>query len=447
MDFSRFDSGRFDSGRFALGVGGRALLVGALSFGVVQMLVGRQLYASALLLAGLAALTVIDLARYAGKADRMISRFVAALAAGEVEPPAPREGGMSGMAQLREAMGRFDAELRRVRAGQQGAIEYLQTLTDTVTAALVVVEPDGRLGLINRAAQALATPTGLDPALAAQIGALGPGGRAILRLPGGQRVLAAAARFTAAGEARTLVSLQNIESELDATEVKAWQDLARILAHEMMNSLTPIASLAQSLRPMLNHPPSANMGDVATAIDVIGERSARLISFVERYRQVADLPKPILRWVRLAEVIDGLSPLLAAGLAAQGARYVSRVEPADLRVRADPALLEQGLINLVRNGLEASAGRPGAEVSLTAKLEGDQVVISIADNGRGVDPAVMERIFVPFFTTKAGGSGVGLSLVRQIALAHGGQIEAARNSPEGMVFRWRLPADAGEDGG
>jgi len=277
--------------------------------------------------------------------------------------------------------------------------------------------------------------------LAAKILELRPGGRAVIRLQTGQRVLAAAARFSSQGQARTLVSLQDIQSELDATEIKAWQDLARILAHEMMNSLTPVASLAQSVRPLLAHPNPGNLTDVAAAIDVIADRSAGLMNFVERYRQVADLPRPVFQPVKLSGVIAAVDQLLVPMLVSKGVTYKSQVEPSDLIVRADPAMIEQALINLLRNAMDAVSGQPAPHIEIDGRREGEEVVITVADNGAGVDPAVLDRIFVPFFTTKPGGSGVGLSLVRQIALAHGGQIEAASNSPRGMLFRWRCPID------
>lgn len=434
-----------DSSRFALGVGLRALIAGALSFVAVDM-VSRQLYAGALLLAGLAALAVLDIARHVGRADRILSRFVSAWRVGEFEAPAAGQGGIGGLAQVRAAMRRLDGDLRAQRAAQRIEVEYLLTLTDTVSAALLVIEGGEAIAPVNRAARKLVEAAPLDGDLAAQILALRPGGRAVIRLPTGQKVLAAAARFSTQGQVKTLVSLQDIQSELDATEIKAWQDLARILAHEMMNSLTPIASLAQSVRPLLADPNVAAMTDVAAAIDVIADRSAGLMSFVERYRQVADLPRPVFQPVKLAAVIAAVGQLLEPMLALKGVVYRSQVEPTDLVVWADPAMVEQALINLLRNAMDAVAGQPAPRVEVDCRREGEQVVITVGDNGAGVDPAVLDRIFVPFFTTKPGGSGVGLSLVRQIALAHGGQIEAVRGSSGGMLFRWRFAMDVGEPG-
>jgi C4-dicarboxylate-specific signal transduction histidine kinase len=168
------------------------------------------------------------------------------------------------------------------------------------------------------------------------------------------------------------------------------------------------------------------------------------MNFVERYRQVADLPRPVFQPVKLAGVIAAVDQLLVPMLASKGVTYKSQVEPSDLIVRADPAMIEQALINLLRNAMDAVSGQPAPHIEIDGRREGEEVVITVADNGAGVDPAVLDRIFVPFFTTKPGGSGVGLSLVRQIALAHGGQIEAASNSPRGMLFRWRCPIDTTE---
>jgi len=391
------------------------------------------------LLAGLAAAATGALARFVRRADRTLDRLISALAAGEMDTaPAPRarDGGLSG---AREALARIDARRRANWAGEQRRLDHLQTLVDTVSAALLVVERDGSVVLANRAAQKLSSQIDLDDALAGLLGGLRPGTREVIRLAPNRRMLAATARLTTPTDVRTLLSLQDIESELDATEVKAWRDLARILAHEMMNSLTPIVSLAESLRPLLADPATANMIDVVAAIDVIGVRSAGLMSFVERYRRVADLPQPILRPIRLAEVIAKIDRLLGPTMVRSGVAYASRVTPEDLTILADPEMIEQALINMARNAIDAVAAHPAPAIEVSGRLEDEQVVIDISDNGHGVDPALLDGIFVPFFTTKSGGSGIGLSLARQIAIAHSGQIEAMANSPRGMVFRWRMP--------
>jgi signal transduction histidine kinase len=211
-----------------------------------------------------------------------------------------------------------------------------------------------------------------------------------------------------------------------------------VLAHEIMNSLTPICSLSETLQARLRAP-DAEPAEVAEALDVIARRSAGLMHFVERYRRLTDLPSPEPARLRAADVVARLDKLMAPMMAEAGVDYASVVTPPQLAFQADPELLEQALINLLKNALEAACGRPGAAVRLGVRLEESQVALIVEDNGPGLPAGDPEAVFVPFFTTKDAGSGVGLTLARQIALAHGGRLEAQARPGGGAAFRLVLP--------
>jgi signal transduction histidine kinase len=308
------------------------------------------------------------------------------------------------------------------------------------------VEPDGQVTLANRAARALAgRPTKrLEdiPALGAVaeiVRDLAPGARQIVRLADGRDMLASVAQFsTPDGHRRRLIALQRVTGELDAVESKAWQDISRVLAHEMMNSLTPISSLSESLEVLLRQ--SDPQGEAADAVEAIKRRSLGLMNFIERYRLVAELPKPSPRSIKAHTFVAGIDQLLSATLKEKSITFRSVIAPEDLLINADPELLEQAVINLLRNAVDAVARAASPTIEVSCRSEGGQTVITVSDNGRGLSQDQMSQIFIPFFTTKPGGSGIGLSLARQIALAHGGQIEVHENRPKGTVFRLALPA-------
>lgn len=454
---------------FALGIGIRAALIGALAFAVVALAGTGRFYATALVVAGVGALIVVDLARHIAKGDRMFAAFVGGLAAGDFGRPTQKA--MGGFRHFAAAMKRTADSLTVARASSQRRIERLQTLLDTTSVVMITVDREGHALPANRAAHRFmgdatnqpanlvarsemqsfgdasarseAKPIGIANALGdasvRKLLDLPAGQRAVVRTANGQRAVATVAQFAAAGASDRLLSLQNIESELDAVELKAWQDLVRTLAHEMMNSLTPISSLAESVRPLLDDMQSPRAQDVRAAIDAIARRSVGLVSFVERYRKLADFPQPTLRPIRIADFIERIERLLSATLDSRRIRFSISVVPADLAISADPDLLEQLLINLIHNAADATSQAEAPSIEVRGASFDGGVSISVADNGCGIAANQADTIFVPFFTTKPGGSGIGLSLARQIARAHQGRLEVAGNQPQGAVFTLSLP--------
>jgi nitrogen fixation/metabolism regulation signal transduction histidine kinase len=343
---------------------------------------------------------------------------------------------------LAAAIDRAAAGLQARRAQTQDRLDFLDAIADSVSAALIVIESDGSARLANRAARELARDSIarladialLQPKAAARIGALKPGGREIIQLTDGREMLASAVQFRVGGDDPSrLVALMPM-GELDAVELRAWRNLVRVLAHEMMNSLTPIASLAESLAVHADEPET-----IAAAVEVIGRRSHGLMNFVDHYRQVAEMPRPELTMVAVAELAASVERLLEPSRRAASVEFQVVVDPPELVVTADAALLEQALINLLKNATEAVANRDGARIRLSCRVADASVEIAVADNGPGLTPAARESLFVPFFTTKAGGSGIGLSIARQIALAHDGQLDAAANPDGGATFTLRIP--------
>lgn len=428
---------------FQFAVLARALLLAGLIVILLRLMSATQFYATELVVLLVGLLVVADLLRVVAHAERSTQRFLESLSAGALEAPV---SGQSSSGQLLQAFERARQHLQEERRTQRQSADYLQTLLDTVPAALMVVATDGAVRMVNRAAhrllgepaprlEQLAT---LGPGAAHLLRVLMPGAQQIVRLPDGRQLLASASQFTVPeGAAQRLLCLQRLAGDLDAVEHKAWDDMARVLAHEIMNSLTPIASLSESLDALLRA--GGRNDEVAAALEAIRRRSLGLMRFVERYRKVAELPEPVLQPLSLKSALQGVERLLAPALEQGHVGYASTVRPPDLIVQGDADLLEQALINLLRNAAEAVRGQPGARIEVVCGLETGLCFIDVADNGPGLSAAAREQIFVPFFTTKAGGSGIGLSLARRIALYHGGQV-SVRSTPQGSVFRLSLPA-------
>ena len=429
---------------FAFGAALRAAAISVLAFGGLWA-AERHLWATGVVLAGVLALVVADLIRSTRAADRTLAQLVDGLTAeGYERPTIPAGLNELGVA-IRAALDR----LAVTRAERQQRTDFLEALADTVSAALLVVDDKGAVTAANRAARislgahigALAAIPALGAETAGRLLALPVGAREIVRLADQRAMLAQVSGFTADAGARRLIALQSVSGDLDAVEVKAWQDLVRVLAHEMMNSLTPICSLSENIAGKLAEPHTPQTRtDVIEAAEVIARRSHGLMNFVERYRRLTDVPAAVKTRAPAAEVVHNLDQLAAAMIGADAIAYSSAVQPSWLSIDADPDLLEQAMINVLKNAVDAVRGRDGAAVRLTCTLEEGQLALTVADDGPGLPTDDPEGVFVPFVTTKEGGSGIGLTLARQIALSHGGRLEHRAAKPHGAVFQLLLPS-------
>jgi signal transduction histidine kinase len=388
---------------------GWRLLLAAVLVAAFVTLAAAERYASALIAASALALTLFDLWRLSPRAR----------SAAATEPPP--------LALAR----RLDEAL---------------ALIDAVTVALFVVDEDKRVRFANRAGRSLAgfdlgrleDIKGLGGDAAAAILALPPGGRQLVALGDGRTFLVWVGLIVMPGAgARRLVSMQAVSGELDAVQVGAWHMMTRVLAHEMMNSLTPIASLSESIARLTGG--SGADPRVAGAVATIKRRSEHLIGFVERYRAVVDLPPPRPEPIDLAAFLAAVDSLVGAELRGRGIDFAVAPGAGAGLVQADPTLLEQAVLNLVKNAAEAVAGLPGARVRLASGVASGSATLTVSDNGPGIEEDRVEEVFVPFYTTKEGGGGIGLTLARQIALGHGGRLTVQRLATGGTAFEMRLP--------
>jgi C4-dicarboxylate-specific signal transduction histidine kinase len=255
---------------------------------------------------------------------------------------------------------------------------------------------------------------------------------------GAERALANAVDLTLEGRPQRLVALSPVENELEAEAMQAWQKLVHVLTHEIMNSLTPVASLSHTARELIrdSHGLAPDVAaDLDTALDAIGRRSTSLASFVTGYRSLASVPEPRPERIRVHDLFTRLQAMVGGAWAKSGGAARFTVEPANLELVADPGHLEQALMNLVNNALEATTGLARPQLDMSARLvRGGQLRIEVADNGPGVPDELIRQIFTPFFTTRAHGSGIGLAMVRQLVHRNGGRVRYARALGGGARF-------------
>jgi two-component system nitrogen regulation sensor histidine kinase NtrY len=405
-----------------------------------------------MLLLGLATIAQsMLLVQHANRSSREVARFLDAIAFDDTSASFQGLSGKGPFAELGAAMTRVLDRLRTGRAEREEQTQYLQTLLAHMPVALVSLEDRGTVQLLNLAARRLFESACTDTAQFARHGeafAIGmetikPGESVIVRMErqsGPLQLKAAATDVALSGARRRLVSLQNIESELTAHELAAWQTVIRVMAHEVMNSLTPISSLAATARDRVEEvlqqvpadaPRRAALEDAEEALETMARRSEGLLHFVQNHRRLTKRMVVSLEVVPVRRIFARLQRLLASELALRHIQLVMTVVPDTLEVTVDAELLDQALINLVRNSMEAFREESGGGITVSARMEtGGRIVIAVADNGHGVPPEQREKVFVPFFTTKRQGSGIGLTLVRQIATVHGATV-AISDTPGG----------------
>jgi nitrogen fixation/metabolism regulation signal transduction histidine kinase len=232
--------------------------------------------------------------------------------------------------------------------------------------------------------------------------------------------------------AQHLLVIADVRQALREEERAAWQRLIRVIGHEVNNSLTPIKSLADTLVSVLADalPESTERADALDALRVIGDRTDSLSRFLAQYSRLARLPPPRRHWVALA-------PILARVAALDRAQPVAIESEPGLEARIDEDQIEQALINLVKNATEAQGSTPG-RIAISARRHGTALRVAVTDEGPGI--ANTDNLFVPFFTTKPGGSGVGLALSRQIVEGHGGTLALEnRNDRRGAIATLEIP--------
>ncbi len=347
-------------------------------------------------------------------------------------------------------------EFREMTLRQEARSQYFGTMLDTINAFLLVTDEAGEVHWMNRTAvddlcgfaiRRLEDLSVVSEALPQQMKALRPGEQKLVQLSGKahngkladgkMEVVVSVVNFFHRGLAYRLYTLQNVQPVIQKNETDAQRQLVRVLTHEIMNSLTPIISLSDTLCDGLQQD-TLSQDDVLMALQAINRRSNGLLQFVENYRRLQRISQPLCADVRVGEWVADLQSLFPTP------QFQYDIENEEQMVRMDRAQMEQVLINLLKNAQEATEPHGDTEacqIRLSVHLSDNKrnLIIRVSDHGAGILPDVLDRIFVPFFTTKQGGSGIGLSVCKQIVTLHGGTITASSQVGKGSTFTIVLP--------
>jgi two-component system nitrogen regulation sensor histidine kinase NtrY len=374
---------------------------------------------------------------------RTIANLLEAMREGDYSIRARGGTGDDALSDVMQQVNAMGATLRAQRLGAMEATTLLRKVMEEIDVAIFAFDEFQKLKLLNRFAErliALPAERAIDlPAAQLDLATFlsGETSHTVQRaFPGGfGRWGVARTSFREGGLPHQLLVITDLTRPLREEELQAWQRLVRVLGHELNNSLTPIKSIAGSLETIIKREPLPEdwREDMIRGLSIIGGRAESLARFLGAYAKLARLPRPVL------------NPLNVADWLRRGARFETRVpitiDPGpDLTIQADSDQLEQVLINLLRNAADAMDSQPG-EIVIRWRVERWQLIVDIEDDGPGL--AATANLFVPFFTTKPGGSGIGLVLCRQIIEAHGGVLSLTnRDGARGCIARLHLPCQA-----
>jgi nitrogen fixation/metabolism regulation signal transduction histidine kinase len=401
--------------------------------------------------------TVASLVRYIEKSNKDLTHLLLSIRSGAFTESYTAGARGKPDEALSEAMNEVIGEFARLNAEKEMHYQYLQTLNENINIAILSFNTDGKLRMMNPAAKRLLNlPSFLhiehfkriDTTLYDAIIRVQPEERMVVKAFIAEDAYQLSVQMKEIVLQDThvkIILLQNLNNELEAKEIEAWYQLIRVLTHEIMNSVTPIVSLTTAIQSILTQGDGSrkeltrltgeNQEDIMNSLSTITSRSKGLMKFVNAYKEYAKPIEFIPEVTNMVKVVNRIADLLKPDLDKLSIELKVNFAASDLSAKTDSALIEQVLINLIKNAMEAVAHDGSGIIRIDARIKlGNIISIVIADNGPGIDPETINRIFIPFFTTKNKGSGIGLSLSRQIMKLHGGNIKVNSTPGKGSVF-------------
>lgn len=431
----------------------RVLIMLFLSAGIV-MAVNSKLLLPSVFGFFLLSISVTNFIRYVNQTNRDLANFFASIKYDDYITHTSVNKKGENFEALYQGFDLVNQKFRDIRAEKEANHQFLQTLVKHIDTGILCVNEEGEVILMNPALQSLLHKSYLvkleglkkiDEKLWELVQSIKPGNRELIKLSIQNELVQLSIRavdIKMQNEPYRLISFQNIQNELEAQELIAWQKLIRILTHEIMNSVAPISSLSSTMNDILDQNNEVNSHELAhvhKALKVIQKRSEALLSFTETYRRLTRIPPPSFQLVDAKALVEEVITLLEADLEQQHISLEKRFFSENLTFTGDPHLLEQVLINLVKNAIDAlEANEKGTIQISVSRNNQSKIVLQISDDGPGIPEDKMEQIFVPFFTTKEKGSGIGLSLSRQIIRMHKGNLDIQSEVGKGTVVSLTL---------
>jgi two-component system nitrogen regulation sensor histidine kinase NtrY len=444
---------------FRFRVAFRVILIGLTMSLVVFMVTQPNMIFAAGLTILVVVVQMLELYRFSSQTNRKLTRFLESVKYSDFISGFTNDNRLGrSFRDLNQQFNEVLEAFRKARSEKEEHWQYLNTVVQQVRTGIFSYDSEGKVQLMNaNARRYLDVATNMknvhelashNPDLYNMIMGMVPGKSNLYKHGSDIQLTINMTELRIRGSLVKLVTLQNIQTELQRQELEAWQNLTRVLRHEIMNSITPISSLTSTLKEILDHElvkkenayelKNEGAEDLREGLDTIESRSKGLIKFIDAYREYTSLPLPRIKTVRLLDLIEKVAQLMKSQLKSSTIKFSYTCKSEYLTVQADEEMIEQVLINLVKNAIESLGTMANGEITIQGDFDENNVFIDVADNGPGIIAEALNRIFVPFFTTKKSGSGIGLSLSRQIMQMHNGTLTVESTPYVRTVFRLKF---------
>ena len=436
----------------------RIILLG-LSLSLFIFMISRPNMMFAAILTGtIIILQLVEIFRFVSQTNRKLTRFLESVKYSDFISGFASDNKLGkSFKDLNIAFNEVLEAFRKARSEKEEHWQYLNTVVQQVRTGILSFDTEGRVQLINTNARKFIEVQALknihelkqiNPKLYQTLINVQPGKGALHKGTNEIYLTIQATELRIRGNDVKLLTLQNIQPELQRQELEAWQNLTRVLRHEIMNSITPISSLTSTLKDILEHDLTQKENyfelkqegaeDLKEGLNTIENRSKGLIKFIDAYREYTSLPNPKIKTVRLKDMIEKVAMLMRQEMKKRSIDFKHECTSEYLTIQADEEMIEQVLINLLKNAAEAASNTKDPQIELVGKYDGNQIKIEVTDNGTGIISEAIENIFVPFYTTKKSGSGIGLSLSRQIMQLHNGTLTVESEPDMKTVFTMKF---------
>lgn len=436
---------------FSIQVIFRILLIIINSILIAWIFGDMRLFFNQLILIIILSVQIWELIHYINHTNRELSRLFLAIKHADFSVTFNQTGLGNSFRELQRSMIDIVQTYRDVKIEKEAQYQFLQQLVNQIQVGIVALQEE-KIILMNPVAEKVFAVKNvknwkmleqLNPDLSKALKEDGKKTIEINSSEGNKIVATETSTFMMIDKRYKLITLQDINAAIEQKEIEAWHKLIRILTHEIMNSVTPISSLSETMQSMLSDKNGEQkllkdlrdetIKDIRFSLSTIQKRSESLLDFVDNYRKLSRVPNAVLENVQMSELIRSVENLMHEEFIRQSIAVHVSVDIHEV-LQIDPKLIEQVIINLLRNSIQALEGLPNKQIGIKGYREEGVFILEVSDNGKGISEKELKDIFIPFFSTKKDGSGIGLSLSKQIMSLHGGRIRVQSTVNEGTSF-------------